>query len=438
MASVVDRIIEIEKANCLYELKDSKDMPVWDILRYDVIKAIEYRYNPNREMLPKASLRHRLIIFLKSLMAVLAIMTLGKKRVFFFSHSRNRKPNGQLFDRIANDLIMQVKPKDCVVFDANLGEKTCYNSYDLPVGLFYAIYRKSNLDAQIGKVITDALNDGFKEEVISFQKLQSIYRQFIAQVQMFDWILSRTKPKKIFISYGRFKPLCFSAKKAGIPTWLMQHSLIEKDDATIAGTCPRKELGINADTLLTFGTYWGDYLKHLMKVEVLGNRIMSKVGVVPEYDGSIVVASSLYQGPYLSSFFVSFANKHEDLKFIYKLHPGEKSYLSHYRELFQACPNVKVILNEQSMDDLIQRCSLMVLVSSTTFYEALNMQKCVAVFAIPEFESLTRFLIGVPNAYPFVSEEELEQIITCVRFDSSKSITFFEPFNESFSAELVN
>ena len=218
----------------------------------------------------------------------------------------------------------------------------------------------------------------------------------------------------------------------------MQHSLIEKDDATIAGTCPDKKYGINADTLLTFGSYWGDYLKHLMNIQVIGNRVMSKVGIVPQYDGPIVIASSLYQGPYLSTFFMDFASNHPEMSFIYKLHPGEAIYLNRYQDLFAKCHNVKVILNEMTMDELIQTCSLMVLVSSTTFYEVLHLKKCVAVYDIQEFESITKFLLKVPNSYPFNSAEELEHIIKSVSFNESEAVSFFEPFKEELASRLVN
>lgn len=438
MIQVVDRIIEIEKSNRLYELIDDKGIPVWDILRYDVIKAIDYKYNPNRDLLPKSSKFHKLNILLNGILALIKLLTVGKKRVLFYSHSRYKNSKGKLYDRIANDLIERVSHNERIVFDARNEDDIIYRTYTLPIGFFYALNRHALLDRNIGGKIVEAVNAGFQDDVISFSKIQSIYRQFTAQVCMFDWLLKKTKPEKIFISYGRFKPLCFSARKAGIPTWLMQHSLIEKDDATIAGTCPNKQFGINADTLLTFGSYWGDYLKHLMDIKVLGNRFLNKDGIKPCYDGSIVVVSSLYQGPYLSTFFVDFALKHKDLNFIYKLHPGERSYFQQYQQTFKRTPNVRVILDEKSMDDLLLTCSLVVLVSSTTFYEALNIKKCVAIYNIAEFESITRFLLQVPNSYPFTTASELETIIKQAKFDDKSNLTFFEALNEELALQLVD
>lgn len=438
MIQVVDLIIEIEKSNRLYELIDDKGIPVWDILRYDVIKAIDYKYNPNRDLLPKSSKFHKLNILLNGIWALIKLLTVGKKRVLFYSHSRYKNSKGKLYDRIANDLIERVSHNERIVFDARNEDDIIYRTYTLPIGFFYALNRHALLDRNIGGKIVEAVNAGFQDDVISFSKIQSIYRQFTAQVCMFDWLLKKTKPEKIFISYGRFKPLCFSAKKAGVPTYLMQHSLIEKDDATIAGTCPDKQYGINADVLLTFGSYWGGYLKHLMDIQVIGNQVLSKDGLDVSYNGTIVIASSLYQGPYLSNFFKEYAQKHPERRFIYKLHPGERIYLQRYRDLFENCANVKVVLDEQSMDDLLISCSLMVLVSSTTFYEALNLKKCVAVYAILEFESLTRFLLEVPNSYSFTTEKELDEIINNAKFDNSLAITFFEPFNEVLADQLMS
>ena len=438
MASVVDRIIEIEKINCLYALTDDRGVPVWDILRYDVIKAIEYKYNPNKALLPKSSFAKRILILLNAIWWVFHLLFLKKKRFLFYIQSRYKNEEGKYFDRISNDLIVRATPSDRIVFDSSGNESDIYNSYKLPIGFFYAKYRKIQLDRQIANTIVNVINAGFNDNVISFVQLQVIYSQFCAQARMFEWILRKTRPEKVFISYGRFKPLCFSAKKAGIPTYLMQHSLIEKDDATIAGTCPDKQYGINADVLLTFGSYWGGYLKHLMDIQVIGNQVLSKDGLDVSYNGTIVIASSLYQGPYLSNFFKEYAQKHPERRFIYKLHPGERIYLQRYRDLFENCANVKVVLDEQSMDDLLISCTLMVLVSSTTFYEALNLKKCVAVYAIPEFESLTRFLLKVPNSYSFTTEKELDEIITNARFDNSLAITFFEPFNKVLADQLMN
>lgn len=438
MIQVVDQIIEIERSSNLYKLIDDRGVPVWDILRYDVIKTIEYRYNPNKDLLPKSSRSHRLMILINAVLSLLRILPIGKRKFFFYAHSRNKDSQGQLYDRIANDLIIRAHKRERVIFDAATERVGSYKTYSLPIGFFYAINRNIALEKKIGDTIVKALNNGFKDSVITYSQLQRVYSQFFAQVRMFDWILKKTKPEKVIISYGRFKPLCFAAKKNGIPTWLMQHSLIEKDDATIAGSCPDKQYGINADVLLTFGSYWGEYLKHLMDIQVIGNQVLSKEGVKVSYDGTIVIASSLYQGPYLSNFFKEYAQKHPEKSFIYKLHPGERIYLQRYRDLFENCANVQVVLDEQSMDDLLISCSLMVLVSSTTFYEALNLKKCVAVYAIPEFESLTRFLLKIPNSYSFTTEKEFDEIVNNANFDNSLAITFFEPFNKAFADHLVS
>lgn len=438
MVSVVDRIIEIENKSHLYEYVDDKGIPVWDVLRYDVIKAIEYKYNPNKSMLPKSSLAQRIIILLESAIAFLRLFFLGEKRVLFFASLRYKDKDGQCYDRVANDLILRVDKGERVVLDTTPRNDTRYKTLTTPVGLFYALCKKYELNQDFSDYVVEELNKGFQDNVITSERLQYIYSQFVSQTIMFNWILKRTKPEKIFISYGRFKPLCWTAKRLGIPTWLMQHSLIERDDATLSGTCPDKRFAINADVLLTFGTYWGDYLKHLMSVQVIGNRILSKSDVNVAYNGPIVFASSLYQGPYISDFLVGFASKHPDLSFVYKLHPGEKQYMQRYRDLFINCHNVRVVLDEMTMDELLVTCSLVVLVSSTTFYEALNLKKCVAIYNIKEFESITRFLLKVPNSYPFTEEEELENIIKDATFYEDQSISFFEPFNEELAEQLIN
>lgn len=444
MVQVVQTITELEAKNNLFSLRDNNGMPVWDVIRYDVIKHIQYHYNPNKETVPQTSIRNRIQILFRCLTPFLRLLYKGKKRVLFFVHSRHQNVDGRYYDRQAIDLINLIPQKDRFIIDSSHAGNCEYKAYKVPQAFFYAwfrikhsFFRRSSIEQEVVRQIQDAINNGFGETVIDFNSIISIYEHFIALCEMFDWILGKIKPERIIISYGRYKALSYSAKNHKIPSYLIQHSLIDRADATIGGTCPKKEDGVNPDTLLTYGSYWGDYLKHLMNVKVLGNRYLYKDSGERSDDGTVLFVSSLYQGPYLSKLLLEYAPMHTDTEFIYKLHSGESSLREHYEHFFSNITNVSVQLNEESMAAILQRCSLVVLISSTTLFEALNAQKCVAIYDIPEFSDVTSFLKGAPNTYCFKNTQELESIINSQHFVVHKDLTYYDDFKKSVAKEAL-
>ena len=436
MIQVVSKIAEIEELNNFFSLRDKYGMPVWDVIRYDVIKHIQYRYNPNKETVPHTSVGNRLKIFVRCFTPFLRLLFKGKRRVLFYAHSRHQNKNGLYYDRQAIDLINMVAPGDRFIFDSSHAGSCEYEAYEAPQAFFYAWYRfkkvlnkKTLLDPSVTKRICDVINEGFSEFVINETTVISLYEHFVALCEMYDWILCIIKPERVIVSYGRYKAISFAARKKNIPSFLIQHSLIDKADATIGGTCPQKENGINPDTLLTYGSYWGEYLKHLMDVKVLGNRFLYKeTGKVTD-DGTVLFVSSLYQGPYLSQLLLDIAPRHTNVKFIYKLHPGEKGLREHYEKMFESVPNVCVQLNEESMASILQRCTLVVLISSTTLFEALNTGKCVAIYDVPDFADVTSFLKSAPNTYCFTEKSQLEEILLTHKYIKKDGLSYYDDFN---------
>lgn len=435
MIRIEERIEIIEKENDLFSLRDENGLPVWDILRYDVIKKVKYHFNPQKETVPHPSVKTRIKILFKCFKPFVKSLSIGRCRFFFYIHSRQMNEDGFYFDRDAIDLVRQTPQNERIVFDASAGTLKCvYPVFELPDTFFYLIhsirhfFTKDKLSSEVAQKICLALNDGFCEDVMSDGVLQSLYVHFISLCEMFEWLLKRTKPDKVIVSYGRYKAISYVARNYSIQSFLVQHSLIDKADATVGGTCPRKEDGANPDVILTYGSYWGGYLRHLMEVWILGNRFLYKPFKKVYDDGTIVFISSIDQGPYMADLLRIIAPHYDNREFIFKLHPGERSRKGHYIDYFRDISNISVVLMEEPLYSLLCRCSIVVLISSTTLFEALNIGKCVAIYDHPDFSDVTIFLKSVPNTYCFNNAQELEIIINSHHF-IEQGISYYDNLN---------
>ncbi len=239
----------------------------------------------------------------------------------------------------------------------------------------------------------------------------------------------------IVTSAGRYNAMMWCAKQKQITTYLMQHSLIEAKDGTLCGTCPSRDEGLYPDGLLTFGTYWGGYMKHLCDVYPIGNNFMYTKNTPCDNNDMVLFISSIYQGKYISVLAKEFAEKNPTTPIIYKLHNAEIPSKEKYIHYFSGNDNVQVYSTEEDLHDLISSSKLVVLISSTVFYETLSKKRCAAVWDHPDFTELTRMHKGFKNSHVFETVEQLTQIAENPQFVED-GITFFEPYHEDIVKKL--
>ena len=436
---VIDKIIEIEKAKDLFSYKDAQGLPLWDVLRYDIIKIISARTNPQSQSLGQRGKTTSFIkLFLVNIKLFLKLLFIPSKNVWIHSAPRNINAQGVYFDKIAEAVITMLGAK-AVVTETGIKSPNLYKTYPLPEFLFHAIYTRllrPRLDEKYAYNLVQLLNDSFNQKVITVSELNKIYTHFMSSVATLDFVAKRVRPKKIVTSDGRYKAMFWVAKKYGIKTFLMQHSLMDSKDGTVCGTCPDREQGLFPDVLLTFGNYWGNYMKHLCDVVVIGNDYMVPSFTDVKSENKVLFISSMYQGRFLPSLVCEYARRNPSVKIIYKLHANEFSKKQKFIETFKDYQNVTVYSQEYDLRQLISMSKLVVLISSTVFYEALTQKRPVAVWDHPEFSSLTRMHKGILNSHVFNTVEELEHIAKDCQFEGGGP-TFYEPFNKDVAQQLL-
>jgi hypothetical protein len=435
---IVDRIIEIEKENHFFNYKDKNGLPLWDIVRYDVIKSIEGSLNKQTMFVERGSSWPILIKALKSIGSLIRILFLPRRKYLFSVQTRYKDSLGFSFDRNGQGLMNLINKETCAI-DLYFSSKTVYSLVCNPPIIIDLVYRrvlKKKLPQDFVDDVCTIINQIFSKVVITPYALSLSYNYFLARVTIMQLVVNIVKPKAVFISSGEFKPLTYVAKRNHLPCYLFQHSLIEEKDYTLCGTCPTSDKGVYPDFFLTYGTYWGDYMKHLTKVIPIGNDYLSKDLSMIQSDGSLLFISSLYQGRVFPALVSELARKRPQLHIIYKLHPQEFSLKDKFESSFVETPNVKVMLDEEETSVLIRKSKLVVLISSTVFYEAISLKRPVAVWNHPDFASLTRMHKGFLNGHLFTTVNELIEIVDGIQYMEGDP-SFYEPFNNEVAKSII-
>ncbi|MTI59275.1 MAG: hypothetical protein FH762_04655 [Firmicutes bacterium] len=229
------------------------------------------------------------------------------------------------------------------------------------------------------------------------------------------------KPKIIFLqcaSYGNKGYLVKWAKDFGVKIGEFQHGMISKNhiaynygNSIFDNRYYKKYL---PDFLFMYGEYWSKNLKTPVNKIVIGNpHFYSKI---KEYNNKekngiekkILIVS---QGTVTNELVeltkkLSYLFKDQDIKIIYRLHPGEIPFRERYVDL-EKLDNV-IINAYGDIYDLIYESSYIVGVYSTTLFETIGFNKPIYIYD----HELSRMHIPNEIGKRFKDAEELYELIS--------------------------
>lgn len=436
---VQDVIASIEKDNKFYELTIG-GVHIWDGIRYDIISYItaqEINENNNQHQITRSSSYEKIRYFFLELWSYLCLVILPRKaKQYLFVISSRFKDGNNNYDRQASPLLSEVKKSERIILEHHTGAKYDDAYYYDSASFYYRLKKyKYRAKYEASSIIADSINSIFGKNVITSSIIDNFINRFFSARDYYNKLIRNIKPNKIIISFGRFKSLCAVASKSGIQVILLQHALVFENDYALANTCPNKEQGYYPDYFYTYGTYWGQYMKHLTNVRVLGNNYLSNKLVGPQGE-AVLFISTPQQGTYLSPLVKRFAERNSDIRCFYRLHPTEYSIADKYIQLFKNCSNVRVITTEMTFEESVSESRFVVGIFSTALFEALHNERPVAVLNVEEYHTYLENLREIKNVYFINNEKELSELINASFIKTE--LTFFEPLNKNSLFEILS
>ncbi len=438
---IQDIISKIEKDNGFYSLFVN-NIPIWDGIRYEVIEHLIAQ----RVESPVAKLNNQGKVsfplyyakeFVRECLSYISLLYVphNRHKDFIFFISSRSKDGHNSYDRQAAPILSRIPSHRRVIIEYQTGARYPDRNYCDFAPLFYRLRRKSykGNDQSVSSFIANRINDEFGENIISPVIISSMIERFRSNCKAYLKLLGKIRPQKIIISYGRFKAICYAAKQFSIPVCLLQHALVFENDFALANTCPERSLGYFPDVFYTYGSFWGQYMKNLTDVRVLGNQYLSKA--INNNGTSLLFISTSQQGLLLSPIVKQFALYRKDVHCIYRLHPAEYHLKSKYLEFFSGLSNVQVVTNEASFEDNLSNSKIVVGIFSTALYEALNQKRLVAVLENKDYDTYLSNLRGLDNVYFFRDYLELSDIES--QDYKKTTVSFFESLREDALTQIL-
>lgn len=409
---VVDKFFLMEKEENLFELTQN-DMPVWDVFRMDIYLRYywpELKRNESKQnKISFTALLRGGIGLIKSIIYLITV----KSENLVIPCSRYRNENNEFYDKASLDVINSLNDK--FIFETqSIFRKYQYqsaNNYINFISRFIVV--KDNLSILNFEKINNALIKSFGESKVDYDYLNGLYRKFIKDYKYYKSFFKYKRDIKrvFFVQNGLQKGLMMATGERGITSFELQHGSFERDH--LAYSYPDTDGLIkktyNANYLLTFGEYWGSYFNLISTIIPIGNNSFNlKCDIIK--DDFILIISSVIHGEELSKLSLEISKQYPEKRLIFKLHSNEYSLLSKYVSLFGNASNIEIITNELSINELISQSELIILINSTVLYEALNLNRKVAIYKRVNYFGLNN-IFKHSNVFLFDRLDELDLIL---------------------------
>jgi hypothetical protein len=186
------------------------------------------------------------------------------------------------------------------------------------------------------------------------------------------------------------------------------------------------------DMLLTLSDFWCRECNYpVRRIIPAGNTVFAKIELNGKPSrpatGPVVFISTNVFGITLASLAIDYINLNPGACILFKLHPNQYTERTEYLRLFHSHPNIRVVTNEQPVEELIAHCSAIVLIQSTITYQAL--QAGIPLFI---YKRMTYYrhshIFDRPNVKLI---DNAKQIIATGKAKTGPGDIFFEEFDET-------
>lgn len=269
--------------------------------------------------------------------------------------------------------------------------------------------------------------------------IRRVRAEFEAQVEGYDALFARMKPKAVLIvQNGMAKALFHSAKSAGIRTIEAQHGLIAHGHPAYSYARDVDYSGQSGfpSLFLTLSAYWqGRGFYPALRREVVGNdHFGAGIGPLRNPIGAIMIISANIYHTRLLALTREISRQLPNRRFIYKLHPNQGADERLIRAAVADRPNVEIGAALTPAPRYMSDVSHVVAVQSTVVYEALQHRRRVCILPWHNYQ-IHEDVFDLPGVSVPASAQQLGYLL-----EESGPITgrqFFDPFDASRARRLI-
>lgn len=432
-----ESFLKMEEDYSLFNIKGKHHEPIWDLVRVRVFNWYILNndiINKNRISTISEQIKNILSYIYKSLS-----FRRDKKYLFIYT-PRFFDENGRKYDRIAEDMINFVSGENITLISIS-GSYTKSKHNDNTLFLFTIIAQLRILFLKLSQShyakIFSAIKHTFNIE-LSYKTINALYRKSMRGYYSYLYCLKYYKPQKMFVFVDEQKGAYMAAKRLGIIAFEVQHGTLVYESPSYSYP---KSIIYNsnisyADYYLHPGYGWGinNNIPAKERIVLGNNSFVNSLNTCGFVDDIILIISCLPHCDYLKKFTKKISKIYKGT-IIYKLHPEEYPIYEKYVIFFSEYNNIKVAPQNANLSELISKCSLMVTVSSTVYFEAKNIGKRVAVLKYDNYYILEPYVKQSLNSCIIDSWKDLYKAIEMPEKDRCER--YYVPFNEEEAGKIL-
>lgn len=430
---------KIEEENHLFDLHTQDVSQIWDVLRvivynYFFIEGISYKNNTAICLIER---------FKSALRNLTAIPSLGRNKVLFFIYSRDIDNDGFWYDKISKQLIDTCSEQNRIIIELNpKSGRSRFQKFSL---FLITLLIKANIKTyRLPDDVYEEIDICFRNkthEPIKKLVLDNQYSAFIKYEKAISIVLKLLRPSQIFVSCDCQKAIYAAAKKINIQTCEMQHAGIVFNYPSYSYPSSINSCSniIFADKYVKFGLMWGSGMNIPCHHVVLGNDYLYPQNVttrVIREKKSILFVSTLIHRDILIKFCKEFVVLHPDVNILYKLHPSEYFLSDETITEFSGFSKIHVYQNEYPMDELLNSVDIVVMVYSSTFFEAISRNKIVALINKSNSWMLSEYVNMCKNSTFVDCPEDLGKLL--MKTNVECNFSFYQKFDRQIAVNLLN
>lgn len=433
----------LETNSDLFTLKFKKKYPLWDIVRFHIWSKISYQeldfFSNNKKK--KVSIKNIIKAFYS-----FRIILLYKFDNLFYTCSRIPNKQNEYYDPYFEKIKNHVYG-NWVCYETLIGKDKYANNmiiFDCITYLkkiFYFIFKlfaffdKSHSTEVLS--IVNTCNNFYNKKIISEFEIKMLIINFSFELFCFKFLFKFMGLKNIFY-HGYSKSLVQAAIDLNINCYEFQHG--EITNTTICYIYPKNVKNfISPNILFTFSEIW-TYNKNIpFRCIPVGSVNDYSINLKEiEFDNSLVILSSPYQGESLVKLAIQLSIADPSLNIFFKLHPMEFQMYDYYKLRFSEYITINLVDIKMNIFDVLSLSNDFILIYSTTLFEIVHFNKNAYIYKSSNLFQEALF-IGEIKVPIFDTPEAFFNFKSTSNLNTSNKVKLFEVFNnELFISSIKN
>ena len=436
--NLLTKFIDFEKKYNMFNLKTDNGIYWWDIARFSIYEELNNTFIIKDIGVQHVQNKYNLFFIFTTMLKdtlYLSQSIFAKKKFFFFLTSRSKDKFGRHFDTVSSVYLKTLPSEDIFYLETIFDAKTDYPSFHKIFLKIMKIFFKSknhNINFEVNKL----LNETFGTNIDFYTVIQNDLNNYCVEYKYYKKLLELIQPDYCFVvQNGIQKGLFSAANDLNIKSIELQHGQINLFNIlySYSNEIDYSHLNYFPKVLFTYSEYWNKTNYPVAEKISMGleNNMNSK-NVKTSNDVAFIFASMYTET--LLIFVKELAPKFEHKIYI-KLHPNQKNEIQYIKQELKDNKNIEIIFIEKTMDEIFSLVSSIILIQSTTIYEALQKEKKVFLYKkqdydthVDVFENQNVYLIENVDEFLLHKDKPLK---------AQNKINFFDSFDQNKFASYI-